>query len=84
VKWIPCGWKDGGEGSRGSKRGVERKINHSELKVPTCMARRACESIVVIRFGVHIFLNGNVLLYAGLSCEVERRAEVGVCCNSTS
>lgn len=63
---------------------MERKINHKELKVPTCMARRACESIVVIKFGVHSFLNGNVRLYAGLSCEVEGRPEVGVCCNSTS
>jgi hypothetical protein len=81
---MPCGWNEGGEGWEGSKRGVERKINHKELKVPTCMARRPWANIVVIRLGVHSFLNGNVRAYAVLSCDIEGRAEVGVCWSSTS
>lgn len=60
-------------------------MNQSELKVPTCMASRPCDTSVVNRFLVHIRRKGSLFGIRGLSSgDVSGCADIGVCCSSTS
>ena len=66
-----CWVCEGGKGAVGSKRGVERKMNHRLLKVPMWKARRKCERRVKSTLLVKMRRKGSF-------CLERRAAERGV------